>query len=415
MKKVLIIGHFWPYRDGGYRVFGLAKHLKNFDWEPIVVTGPLLRKPEFEVRYITKEYKNFVGFKSDKSFSDSLKEKSAKMPAIFKPLGKFLFLNFSKIFAYPDEHKNWERSALETSEEIIKKENVSAIISTWPITSHLAAKKLKVKYKIPWIADFPDPWSQNHNYTYGRIRRYFDKKLELKTISSADFITTAAPLYKKRQEALHKRPVVLISHGFEMDDFNTLPSVLTKKFTITYTGNIYRGKQDPLKILNILKDLIANKDIEPNDIEVRFFGKYHDWFETEINKRNLGEIVRQYGEISNEDSFRRQKESQVLLILNWEDEKGVYPSKIFGYLSAKRPIFAVGGFEEDDIKRIIDETSAGIYASQVEDIRRGFINFYREYKQAGKISFNGDLKEISKYSQREMAKKFADILNALRK
>lgn len=413
MKKVLIIGHFWPYRDGSHRIFGLARNLTDFGWEPIVITGPLLRKPEIDVRYVSKEYRNFVGMRSDKSFSDSMREKSAKMPAVFKKVGKFLFINFAKAFAYPDEHKNWEKSAIEAAEEIIKKEKINAIISTWPVTSHLAAKKIKIKHNIFWIADFPDPWSQNHNYTYGKIRRYFDKILELKTISSADIITAAAPLYKKRQETLHKKPAILISHGFEIDDFNALPVTLTKKFTVTYTGNIYRGKQDPLKILDVLKDLIADNAVDSNDIEIRFFGKYHDWLETEIKKRGLKKIAKQYGEVLNKVSFGKQKESQILLILNWEEEKGVYPSKIFSYLAAKRPIFAVGGFTDDDVKEIIDETSAGIYACRQKDIKARFLDFYNEYKQKGRVDFRGDLKKISKYSQREMAKKFVEIINKI--
>ena len=34
MKKVLIVGHFWPYRQGSGRVLGLAKHLMEFGWQP---------------------------------------------------------------------------------------------------------------------------------------------------------------------------------------------------------------------------------------------------------------------------------------------------------------------------------------------------------------------------------------------
>ena len=55
-----------------------------------------------------------------------------------------------------------------------------------PTTSHIIAKELVKRKKIPWIADFRDLWTQNHYYTYSGIRHFFEKRLELDTVSSAN-------------------------------------------------------------------------------------------------------------------------------------------------------------------------------------------------------------------------------------
>lgn len=105
----------------------------------------------------------------------------------------------------------------------------------------------------------------------------------------------------------------------------------------------------------------------------------------------------------------------MLLLLNWNDEqgKGWYPLKVFEYLAAQRPILAIGGSGDDVVKKLLDETKAGVYCKDISDIKSSLRRFYLEYKQEKKVSYRGDVKEINKYSYREMAKNFAEILNSL--
>jgi glycosyltransferase involved in cell wall biosynthesis len=190
---------------------------------------------------------------------------------------------------------------------------------------------------------------------------------------------------------------------------------LAAKFTITYTGTIYTGKQDPSKLFTALRDLISGGTIDPKDVEVRFYGYKEGWLAREIEGYGLSGIVKQHGVVPRRIVFGKQKESQLLLLLNWEDPKGkgVYTLKIFEYLAAQRPILATGGSGDDVIKDLLDETKAGMYGSKVEDIKSILSDLYSEYKLKGKISYNGDRAEINKYSYREMAKKFAEILDSL--
>lgn len=123
-----------------------------------------------------------------KSISNELKE---KLGIVLEKSFVDYFINFYSIFfGYPDGFENWKPAALKAAEELFKREKIEAIISVWPVSTHLIAKKLKDKYKIPWIADFPDLWTQNHYYPYPFFRKFFDKKLEAKNINSVDVLTT---------------------------------------------------------------------------------------------------------------------------------------------------------------------------------------------------------------------------------
>ena len=258
------------------------------------------------------------------------------------------------------------------------------------MTSHIIARELKKKYQTPWIADFPDLWSQNYNSCYSLVRRYFERKLEIKALLSADILVTVSqPMAEKLQELHTKKEIYVITHGFDPKRVNDPPAKLTDKFTITYTGQIYTGKQDPLKILIALKDLIRGGIMNINNIEVRFYGPRRNWLEGATKKNNLSEIIKQYRQIDYEDSIKRQQESQLLLLLNWEDktQKGVYTGKIFEYLAARRPILAIGGQKDNVAQKLLLETKAGVFAPEIADIKNYLKDLYLEYQKEGKVNF----------------------------
>ena len=82
-------------------------------------------------------------------------------------------------------------------------------------------------------------------------------------------------------------------------------------------------------------------------------------------------------------------------------------------MAAQRPILATGGFGNDVIEKLLDETKAGVYAKEVEDIKSILKELYLKYKCNGKITYHGDIEKINKYSYREMARKFAEILDRI--
>ena len=424
MKKVLIIGYFWPYLGGSGRIPGFAKHLPESGWQPTILTAPLGIKPIEKFNYIETSYSGDIfsfwrkilrgfGFETKKSVTEQIKLKTG-----IKSKHSFidwLRTKYQEIFAFPDTEKKWYKPALVTARKLLKKEKFDAIISVWPVISHLIAKRLKEEYQIPWVADFPDPWSENHAYPYGKIRKFFDRKLETKTIASADVITAASPGYAKKEEILHQRPAIVITHGFDPENIPKEKIPLTKKFTLTYTGTIYPQKQDPTKLFLAIKELIEQKEIDSREIEVRFYGDKQSWLDLEIQKYGLKNIAIQYGRVPKGESIKKQCESQTLLLLCWEDKKeiGVYPLKIFEYLISQRPILATGGSENEDIKKIIEETKSGVSAVTIEGIKDCLKIFYQEYKRIGATSYYGDFKKIEEYSYRSMAKKFAKVLNQI--
>jgi hypothetical protein len=413
LKKVLIIAHLF---HASPRIPGLAKYLLEFGWQPIILTTPLGENPNsrFGPPNDFKE-KNRVIETYGYSSPYGKKRLTSKKYSRVRPFLKFLYKYYREIAHYPDSEKGWKPFAIKAGDELLQNEDIDAMISSSsPVTCHIIASELKERHKIPWIADFRDLWTQNHNYPYSRLRKMFEKKLELKTLSTANALVTVSPLWTEKLKMLHEgKRAYTITNGFDPEKMSDGKANLTSKFTITYTGQIYT-KQDPSKLLIPLKELISQQIIDSNDVEVRFYGPENGALKGKIEETQLSAIVRQYGSIAREASFEKQRESQLLLLFKWEDpeQRGWHSGKIFEYLAARRPILATGG-ADDVITELLKETSAGTDAQTAGDVKDALKKSYAEYKQKGRVNHQGNIEEINEYSYREVARKFAQIFNTL--
>lgn len=421
MKKVLIITYYFPPRPAiaSVRLGGLAKYLPELGWEPVILTATLPGIPDkrFQVAQtfypgdITARLKKKLRLRPDKGFQEQIRVplaiREGKRSATSK-VSEFI----KGAIAYPDDQKGWYPFAVEMGNGLLRKGDFDALISSSsPETVHLIASQLKKEHRLPWIADLRDLWTQNHYYLYGLLRKWFEKKLEVRTLVRADaLVTVSKPLADTLSTLHYGKSVFAIPNGFDPDELGSAP--LTKEFTITYTGQLYQGKRDPVLLLKALHRLIAEGMIDPNAVKIRFFGPTQYWLEQEIKSHKLEGIVEQHGMASREVALARQRESQILLLLNWNDpqEQGVYTGKVFEYIAAQRPILAIGG-PGGVVKELLEETNAGIHTSRLEDLQRMLLEYYEEYKSTGQVSYNGDKEKIQKYNHREMAKKFAQVLD----
>ena len=434
MKKVLVIANIF---HASPRIPGMVSYLKEFGWEATLMTAPFteqdakgkLALPKsfnsvdvlpvwyvgdifFPLRWLFK----VINFKKDKSDSYIETMKNFARVEVPRTMIEYLAHYAHMILAYPDTEITWILPALKAfnNKRIGKVYNINyfdCVLSSSPHpTVHIVASK--VHKDVPWIADFRDPWTQNHVYPYHPIRRYFERKLELNTIESACFLTGATETMTKKQFNLHNKPYKIIYNGYDPE--NQASVSLTDKFTISYTGTIYENKQQPEKFLGVVKDLLNDKKIK--DIEIRFYGKHMQHLQDKIDKLGLQAYVKQYGMTPRSEVLKKQSESHALLMLNWEDEseKSVCPSKFFEYMASNRPVLATGGTHGDEIENIIAKTKCGYYVCSQQEIKEALLSLYNSY-QWGNNKSNGIQSEIDKYSFRNMAKQFAEIFNEVRR
>jgi len=409
MKKVLIIAHDFYRKEiiSSIRVQGLANYLPEFGWEPVILTSESYRNQYLNnFKLIEIPYVNYKLDEYNKYYK--------KFGIYYRLFNRF----WNELFAEPyDYYIDWLNPVLDQLQFVFQNEHFDAIISTSPPeTAHIIANNFKKIFDIPWIADLRDLWTGNHYYGYLWFRKIRERKLERETFAYANaMITVSEPLVKKLQELHPKKNIYCIPNGFDpiLKCSNNTP---TEKFSITYTGKIMSGilkkYRNPEPLFKAIKELIDHNLLDPNQISIDFFGSSPSWLKKEIIKFQLEEIVKIHGVISREDSIIKQRKSQILLLLTWNNphEEGVLTGKIFDYFAAQRPILSIG-HSGGIISKILKTTQAGMHMSKHEDIKNQILHYYQEFLQQGFISYCGIQSEIDKYSHREMAGKFAQILN----
>ena len=418
---MLIVTYYFPPRPGvaSLRLRGLAKYLPEFGWEPVILTAALPGEPDSRFKVVQTPYpgdatalfKKRLLLNPSKGFQEQvgvpLAVREGKRSFTRRPITLV-----KGVIAYPDERKGWYPFATKAGTAVLQEENFNALISSsGPVTAHLIAKRLNTEQHIPWVADLRDLWTQAHQYPYWRLRKWFERKLELKTLAQADALVTVSKPLAEKLSSLHRgKPVFAVPNGFDPDEVGSAP--LTKEFTVTYTGQLYQGKQDPVPLLQALRQLIVEEVVNQDVTRIRFYGPTQYWLEQEIRRYHLEKIAKQCGTVSREVALTKQRESQILLLLNWNDpgEQGTYTGKVFEYLAAKRPILAIGG-PEGVVSELLEETGAGVHVSDLATLKGILTRYYQEYETSGRVSYRGRDNESLKYSHREMARKFAKVLD----
>ncbi|MFP3867799.1 MAG: glycosyltransferase [Desulfobacteraceae bacterium] len=423
MKKVLIIAYHFPPSPvmGSQRPYRLAKYFPSFGWQPTVLTAKLPGNPPEGITIVETEYKDVLGlFKSRFGFNNQkgLHEQLgiAEPSSFASPTWKSKFIkNARKIIAFPERQIGWYKYALEAGSELLERENYDIIISTSPpVTAHIIAHKLKQKYGLPWIADLRDLWTQNHYYSFPALIKFIEQQLEIRTLAAADALVTVTPPWVEELKVLHKtKQVLCLTNGYDPEELVEPSHKLTPEFTITYTGILYAGKRDPSLVLEAIADLIREDKISKDNLELRFFGPPEAWLSDLINRHHLNGIVKLYGIIPREEALERQRESQLLLIVQWnhQEEKKHFPAKVFEYLAARRPIVAVGG-PNGIVKELLAETQSGSFASNFTELKNIIADYYQEFLREGKVKYHAN-RNISKYSYLSITKKYTEILNNL--
>lgn len=419
MSKILLISFYYPPRQSiaSVRARGLAKYLPAYGFETTVLTPHLPdREPDtlgvLETPYpgdVTELLQRYLRPRGSTNTRAAIADKISTLERE-SWFGPFLIRALRGFIEYPDNQRLWRKYAYAAGEKCLQTECYDAILSTsYPVTSHLIAADLKQKFSIPWVADLRDLWTQSHLRPYGGIRRRVDRHLEQSTLTHADAIVTVSQPMACKLGNLHGREVFTITNGFDPDEQRNAKPL--DSFSITYTGRIDPIFQDPAPLFEAINFLLTRKVISRQEIAVRFFGNDQSWLERKICAHNLADVVVQCGALPRDRVLEIQSVSQLLLLLDWNDEseKGVYTGKVFEYLAATRPIITIGK-AAGVLKDLMENTGAGNYCRNAEETAVILSEAIGQYRANGCVTYRGKAEEINKYSHTEMARKFAEIL-----
>lgn len=431
MKRVLIITYYWPPSGGGgvQRWLKFVKYLRSFDWEPVIYTPLNPEIPETDLSLLEeipenleilkhkiwepyRLYKYFTGKSPDDKMQTAfLSEK--KKPNLSEKISVWIRGNFF----IPDARKFWIKPSVSFLSKWLEQNHIDAIISTGPPHSmHLIAMKLRDELRIPWLADFRDPWTNIDFYSELKLSHKADNlqhKLEKEVLLKADAVTVVSRGMLLEFEQIIERPIKVITNGFDEDDLkNTEGIIPDEKFSIAHIGSLVKTR-NPLVLWNVLSTLIYEIPEFEQALQIKLVGKID--FEVRTSLENLGLIkyVREIEYLPHNEVVKEQLRSRVLLlpINNTPNAKLILTGKVFEYLQTKRPILCIGPIDGDAVQ-LIQETNSGYCSSFIDanTLKNNVLELFAMFKE-GKTQMESSKSE--QYSRKNLTRKLAGELNRI--
>ncbi len=430
MKKVLIITYYWPPSGGAgvQRWLRFVKNLRNFGWEPIVYTteNPIYASYDENLiseipqkiqtfKHRIKEPNNFLGNlffwkKSKNSIIYQNQQQKGEKRSITQKLLWFIRGNFF----IPDSRFLWIKPSVKYLSNVLSENKYDLIISTGPPHSlHLIGKALNLKFKIPWIADFRDPWT-SMDYLQEMFLTKFawnkHKRFEKSVIESAnEIIVVGQTMFNEFKEKYDKNSVIIYNGYNELP--KEIPSNgLDEKFTIVHVGSFLK-KRNCDDLWEVLFELTKDNKSFSENLEIKLVGGIAPDVIESIKRYKLDVCLNKIDYVPYQKTLVILNSAQVLLlpIDRISNAEFVLTGKLFEYLKAKRPILNIGP-TNGDAAEIIKNCNAGYCCSfnDKEQIKRSVLEMYELFLQ-GKNIINSI--NVEQYSSYELTKQLAQLFN----
>ena len=394
MKRLLIITYYWPPTGGSgvQRWVKFSKYLPGHGWQPVIYTpenperlavdeslladipacAEVIKTPILEPYAV---YRKLTGGGKGEVNPVNAQQKNWKQRLSLWIRGNCFI---------PDPRVAWVRPSVRYLKKYLREHPVDAVVTTGPPQSvHLIGLGLKKALGLHWIADFRDPWTEMFYYKHLGLTAASDRRhhrLEQAVLDAADTVISVSPPVAADFQAKTSTPVVLITNGFDEDDFAEVGEVASgsllsggvppeppasaagprqKALRLVHTG-LFAADGNPLKLWDALAQRCsADPDFRAR-LQIRLAGKIDAAITDAIRERGLGDKLVELGYLPHEQTVREQRAADILLLpLRQEPEYAkVLPGKIFEYLAAGRPVLGIGQ-EDGAAAAILRDAGAG--------------------------------------------------------
>ncbi|MEN8789405.1 MAG: glycosyltransferase family 4 protein [Flavobacteriaceae bacterium] len=424
MPKVLVITYYWPPAGGPgvQRWLSFTRYLPEFGFQPLVFIPDnphypikdesllsevpadlaIYRQKIFEPYSLAKVW---LGNKTDTISSGIIRQESQSWSE------RFMLWIRGNLFI-PDARKFWIRPACKKILEIIKKEEIETLITTGPPHSlHLIGLEVSRKTGVKWIADFRDPWTSIGYHSKLKLGSAAQKKhirLEKEVLNSADKIITTSRTTRDEFSRITSKPITVITNGFE-DSMAKENLPLDQTFSLSFIGSLLSGR-NPTNLWKAISELISENKQFREYINIKIVGLVSEDVLERIYHYGLKDHTTIIPYVSHKEAQEYQRSSQVLLLLEIDraECKGIIPGKLFEYMSAKRPILAIGPADWE-AGLIVETTKSGVYFGYEshQELKTQILEWYELFRQA-KLHTESD--SIAMYSRRSRTEKLAEEL-----
>lgn len=411
----MVAFHYPPFRgsSGLQRTLSFSHHLPAHGWEPVVLTANPRAYPE-------------VGGDQLGDIPDAiLVERAFALDTArhFALKGRYL-----KWMALPDRWVSWVFAAIPRGLSLIRQHQPKVIWSTYPIaTAHLIGLALHRFTGIPWIADLRDPMTEvdpvtNQQFPADpatwRIRRWIERGIVTHSARMVFVTPGAYRMYIERYPKLTDGQGVIIANGYEEQPFLEAEGLISRRppkdqrLVLLHSGTLYpTTDRDPSAFFGALATLRSSGQVSSASLQIilRATG-YDSHYREVIRKNGIEDLVMLAPPISYREALAEMLSSDGLLIFQGYTSNPAIPAKLYEYLRARRPIFALADAEGDTAKTL-ESARVGMIVPLNDEARigNGLLDFLAAIRTGEARVLESTA--VRAYSRESHAQEFAELLN----
>lgn len=173
----------------------------------------------------------------------------------------WLISNVGYRLAVPDAFGGWERIAADAADALPPFDVI--VSSSGSATAHVAADALRRRRRVPWLAEYGDPWHLVDRIHRPWVAPYsaFTERRVLRNASRVVFTTEATRAAYERWLGKSLPPAVVLPYGFARADLQCGQAREgSGPVTFAHVGTAHRGSRNLLPFIDALADFQERTD-----------------------------------------------------------------------------------------------------------------------------------------------------------
>lgn len=424
-NAVLLAPYFLPRRRvGSWRPFKFAIHLREFGWQPHIITiqdqsgtlTPKERKLLEDIPVYQLEPLFDFTEKSGSQLTKASKEKENSGDNPLQPALDWIDKQFPADTWLPFF---WVKYL-----EVVRIfEEISPVV-LWstgdPWSGHWLAKALSRKFAVPWIADFRDPWTLGNVNLKDRsvFSSMVDRRLEAGVVGQASELTFTSKATEQlyRQHYPEQRSKMHTIYNAFDDELYEKTEMKQNLFDDSKLNLLFFGKFRRLSPAKPFIDLLDTLAPEVADnIIMHSFGPLSDADRAYAARHNCMDNFTQLDPIPAEQMRAILPAADILWLSTNQDRAHIIPAKLWDYLAAGRPIISTA--PNPEIKEILESTRTGIQFSP--DDENALIHLLQQCVRAKRdgevlpIDFDPEKKGVKQYEATQATRSLAQLFDSI--
>lgn len=381
MNKVLIVAYSFPPVGGGgvQRPVKFVKYLRQFNWEPLVLTVDNPSVPlrdESLMNDIPQDIRVYRAITLEPTYN-SKKQYAATRK---KQTGFSIKVLLKRIVAnllLPDIQVLWWPGLITQLVKVIRLERPDCLFVTAPpFSSFIPVVAIGKLFGVPVIIDYRDEWLYSRQVWENAVKNPFafwlDKVLERFVVNNCNALVAVNASYIESlcssYPQLRKEKISLITNGYDHDDFAHVKKVVRTGDVahMVYAGTVWNGNSlEPLVIA--LKKLLENKPEYAEHLQVHVYGRVVDSQLDYLQDRSVSSMLQLHGYLDHSRVLEEMFSADALL-LTMTDLPGaekIILGKVFEYLATGKHILAI--VPKGETQRILEANSDKLHLLHPDD------------------------------------------------